>query len=257
MNAPKLRVLEDGTREIERFSPFRRVEHWFAFATFALLILTGFPQKFYDAGWASALTELFGGLDTMRTFHRVAGIAFSIHALLHVGAAVVGLLTHKMRWTLLPLPQDLRDAWQNLRYYLGMAPNPPRLPKFDYRQKFEYVGLIMGGVVMIVTGFFLMYPIIVAQLLPGQFIPAARMMHSSEAVLAFLTIAVWHIYGASLAPEVFPFDKVILSGYMPVEELRHKHRREYDRLFPEGEQSAAPAGEEGKAEPPEKGAKAG
>jgi hypothetical protein len=29
-------------------------------------------------------------------------------------------------------------------------------------------------------------------------------------------------------------DKSIFTGQMPVAELRHHHRREYERLFPEG-----------------------
>lgn len=248
MTSPKLRAREDGSLEIERFSGLRRIEHLIAVLTFVLLVLTGFPQKFYDAGWASSLVELFGGLDTMRTVHRVAGIVFAAHAFLHIAWLAGGLLMHRMRWSMLPIPQDLRDAWQNLRYYLGMERSPPDLPKFDYRQKFEYVGLLLGGAVMIGSGLFLMYPILVASILPGEFIPAARVAHSNEAMLAFLVLLIWHVYGANLAPEVFPFDKTIATGYMPLEELAHRHRREYDRLFPEGPPSLSEVKVEAKVE---------
>ena len=39
---------------------------------------------------------------------------------------------------------------------------PPRFGRFDYRQKFEYWGLIFGSLVMVATGFILYFPIAVA-----------------------------------------------------------------------------------------------
>ena len=32
---------------------------------FTLLALTGFPQKFYDAGWSHAIVSLFGGMERL------------------------------------------------------------------------------------------------------------------------------------------------------------------------------------------------
>ena len=37
-----------------RFSKKQRIEHFVVMTTFVLLALTGFPQKFYEAGWAPA-----------------------------------------------------------------------------------------------------------------------------------------------------------------------------------------------------------
>ncbi len=234
----------DGEILVERFSRVRRIEHTLAIVTFVLLVLTGFPQKFYEADWARWLIGIMGGLDTARTIHRIAGLVFAAHAILHLGAIVVGLFTRRMRLTLLPTPQDLRDAWNNLHYYLGRRKHPPKFPKFDYRQKFEYIGLVLGGLVMISTGLILLYPVAAVSILPGEVIPAARVAHSSEALLALLVLVIWHIYGSSLSPEVFPLDRTIFTGYIPAKELKERHALEYERLFPEEDPLAGDAVDE-------------
>jgi hypothetical protein len=42
---------------------------------------------------------------------------------------------------------------------------------------------------------------------------------------------VWHLYGAHLNPEVFPFDASIFSGKISKDRLRHEHALEYEELF--------------------------
>lgn len=230
----KILKRSDGVVFVQRFSPVRRAEHVLVVVTFAVLVLTGFPQKFYDAAWAAWLLRALGGLDHARFLHRMAGFVFTFHALAHLLAFVVGLVTRRMRPTLVPIPQDLRDAAGSMAWYLGYREHPPRLPKFDYRQKFEYLGMVLGGLVMVASGLILIYPGPTAQWLAGQVIPAARTAHSNEAMLAFLVLVVWHAYGAVFSPEVFPLDRSILTGYLTAEELKERHALEYERLFPPG-----------------------
>ena len=234
MAKPKLFRRPDGTLLVERFTPIRRAEHVFGICVFVLLVLTGFPQRYTDAAWAQALLSLFGGLESTRDIHRVFGFIFAGHGLIHLAAIAIGVITRKMRLSLLPTTRDFRDAWATLRYYLGFRKDKPPLPKFDYRQKFEYIGLVLGGLVMIVSGFILMYPNAVAAIFPGQLIPAAQLAHSNEAMLALLVLVVWHIYSAVFSPEVFPLDTCIFTGYLTAEELEERHEDEFKRLFPAG-----------------------
>ncbi|MCA9555213.1 MAG: cytochrome b/b6 domain-containing protein [Myxococcales bacterium] len=235
MTAPKVKRSPSGELLVERFSTPRRIEHIIAIITFATLVITGLPQKFDGSNLGHWIIGALGGLDHTRYIHRIAGVVFSVHAVAHIMAFVVGLLTRKMRMSLIPVPQDLRDAWQNLMFYLGRVKKPPRLPKFDYRQKFEYIGMVMGGLVMVFSGLILMYPMEIARMLPGETIPAALVAHSSEAVLALLVLVVWHMYSVILSPDVFPLDTSMFTGYMTAEELKHHHRAEYDEVFPDGQ----------------------
>lgn len=230
----KMRRNRDGVLEVERFSAVRRVEHWFAAVTFIMLIVTGFPQMFDHWELGHWILGTMGGLENARWLHRVFGLLFCGHAVLHLGAFVVGTVSGRMRMTMAPTPQDARDAWQMLLYFIGMRKTRPDLPKFDYRQKFEYMGMVLGGLVMVSSGLVLMYPLFVVQWLPGAVIPIAQVMHSSEAMLAFTVLVVWHVYGASLNPEVFPIDKTMFTGYMDVHHLEKLHGREFKTLFPDG-----------------------
>jgi formate dehydrogenase gamma subunit len=232
-----------------RFSKKQRFEHFAVMISFILLSLTGFPQKFPDHGWARGLVSFFGGLDHTRWLHRVSGIVFSLLTVVHIGIAVLLALQKKMKMTLLPNRQDFKDAVTQVRYYLGLTDQPARFDHFDYRQKFEYWGLVMGGLVMIATGLLLYFPMLVARYLPGELIPVAKVMHSNEGLMAFLVVITWHIYNAHLAPGIFPFDKTIFDGKISKERLHHEHALEYDRLYPAPASPNPPAG---RPEPPPK-----
>ncbi|HET6440003.1 MAG TPA: hypothetical protein VFG59_18200, partial [Anaeromyxobacter sp.] len=60
--------------------------------------------------------------------------------------------------------------------------------------------------------------------------PAAKMAHSSEGLMAFLVITIWHIFNVHLNPDAFPFDPAIFTGKIPRERYEHEHPLELARL---------------------------
>jgi len=216
--------------EFVRFSLRQRLEHVSIMSLFSLLALTGFPQKFYDARWAQIVVTLFGGLERLRFAHRAAGFLFAGMTIFHVARVAVEVATGRCRPTLVPARKDFTDAIVTLKFYLGTADRPAAFDRFDYRQKFEYWGLLLGGVLMVVTGLVLYMPLVAVQYLPGEFIPAAKVAHSNEGLMAFLVVLTWHIYNAHLSPDVFPFDTSIFTGRISRHRMEHEHPLELERI---------------------------
>jgi len=60
--------------------------------------------------------------------------------------------------------------------------------------------MLIGSLVMVVTGLILYFPLLFTRLFPGEMIPVAQVAHSNEGLMAFLVVITWHIYNAHLSP---------------------------------------------------------
>ncbi len=221
---------DDGDYVV-RFSFWSRFQHAAVILLFGLLLVTGMPQTWPYADVSRWLIDHMGGIFAVRWVHRAAGVAFSVLVAAHLAVAIAGVLTRRMKPSMLLGKTDFTDAVHNLRYYAGYEQTPPKFGRYDYRQKFEYWGLVFGSLIMVATGFILVFPIPISRLLPAELIPAAKLMHGYEALFAFLIVLIWHMAGAHLTPEAFPMDTSIFTGKVRKDKLRHEHALEYEELF--------------------------
>ncbi len=213
-----------------RFTVSQRIEHVAMMTVFTLLVLTGLPQKYAATDWAQFFAGAVGGVGNLRWVHRLMGWIFSIQMVVHIVELVLFVLRRKGPLSMVPNRRDFTDAVGTLKYYLGLAPHHPPYDRYDYKQKFEYWGMLMGSVVMVITGLVLLFPVAVAAVLPGQTIPVAKVAHSNEGLMAMLVIVVWHIYNAVLSPEVFPLDTAMFTGKISRERMEHEHALELERI---------------------------
>ncbi len=218
-------------RDIVRFSVRQRAEHASVMVLFTVLVITGMPQKYYDAAFSGTLVHLMGGVGATRLIHRVAGVLFALTIVAHLGVAIWQVATRRLsQLAIVPRRQDYLDALATLRWYLGLSKQKPLFDRYDYRQKFEYWGMVAGSMIMVATGVVLLFPVVIGSLLPGQLIPAAQVAHSMEGLMAFLVVIVWHIYNAHLNPDVFPFDWSIFNGKISRHRMIEEHPLELARI---------------------------
>lgn len=215
---------------IKRFGIGRIVEHQANALVFALLVITGLSQRFHEYQVSNWIIRTIGGVDTLRLVHRSSGVLFTLLIVVHVSLGIYGII--KKRWpaSMMVNANDFLNAMENMRYYFGITNHPALCDRYDYKQKFEYWGVIAGGFLMVSTGLILWFPVNVTRFLPGEIIPAAKAAHSNEALLAFLVIVTWHIYNSIFSPEVFPLDTAIFTGKISRERMVHEHPLELARI---------------------------
>jgi formate dehydrogenase gamma subunit len=215
-------------RTYERFSLSDRFQHAIMAVSFVVLAVTGLPQKFiyWNSHYLDDAIDLMGGIETTRIIHRVAATVLMLVTIYHLLAVAHKMLVRRRSLTMLPRYQDLVDALLAVRYNLGLAADRPRTDRYSWEEKLEYWSLVWGTVVMIVTGFMLWNPVATARFLPGEFIPAAQVVHGGEALLAVLAVIVWHFYSVHLRH----LNPSMLTGQMSEQEMEDEHPLELERI---------------------------
>ncbi len=226
--------VENLPAEFVRFTVAQRIQHWLLVVTFGGLLLTGLPQKFNGADISVALINGLGGIDNARALHRVLATVFVLESGWHLADIALATARRRFRSSMLFTLQDFRDAFNMLVYSLGARRERPRFDRYDYRQKFEYWGIVFGAIIMIATGTALWFPTYVTRLLPGELVPAAKEMHSGEALLAMLVVVIWHFYDIALSPMVLPLDTAMITGKISREKLLEEHPLEFERMLRQG-----------------------
>lgn len=220
---------EEKHEDFVRFSLIQRIQHIVLLVSFTGLVLTGVPQKFLTTGWAQTMILAMGGIELTRVIHRGFAIVFAAGAVYHLVGVLVSVARGRFSPSMIPGKKDVVDAITYFRYCFGLESRRPLFDRFDYRQKWEYWGVFLGGVLMISTGLVMMYPAAITRVLPGGLVLAARELHGGEALLAFLVIVTWHLYSAHVNPDRFPGDNTIFTGRMSKERMIEEHPLEYSR----------------------------
>lgn len=201
----------------------RITEHWIHMMAVIILVVTGLSQKLYTLEISRWFILQMGGIDSVRLIHRGVGVLFSLAVVMHIVIAAFGLVVKRWQPSMVITKNDFRSAVHNIRYYLGNEQYPAPGGKYSYTQKFEYWGILTGGLLMIVTGAVLWKPLFFTRFISGEIIPAAKVLHTNEAMVVFIIIVLWHIYNAIFSPEVFPLNTSIFTGRISRERMIYEH----------------------------------
>lgn len=215
-----------GQITYKRFAVSQRIEHAVLIASFTLLAITGLSQKFPLNPVSIWVINLFGGVETARIIHRISAIVFGVQSVIHFAIAGYKLYVQRKAATMLPGIKDVKDAIQLFLYNIGFRKQRPTMGRYNFMEKAEYWALVWGLILMGLTGLMLWNPIATTNLLPGDFIPAAKVAHGLEAILAVLAILLWHFYNVHIKH----WNWSMIRGTLTRHEMEEEHAEELEQI---------------------------
>ena len=211
--------IQEPKKWFVRFTISQRFEHWVFITSFILLGITGMVQRYSDNPISEFIVSLVGGVENLRLIHHIAAIITMLIVIYHIGALGYRIYVNRSRLTMLPIINDVTNVYHAFLYFIGRRKHPPQQGRYTFEEKLEYWAVVWGTMIMAVTGFMMWNPIATTRILPGQYIPAAKVAHSLEAMLAILSILIWHMYQVLIRH----FNKSMYSGKISEDTMLHDH----------------------------------
>lgn len=221
-----------------RFTLLQRWEHAVLIVSTSMLVLTGLPQKYRAAAWSQQILATPERLEIIQQVHHFFAVLLTAEAVFHILWAIFLMSRRRLSSAIFPDWQDFRDAGQMVRYLLFLSKEKPKYRKFNFEQKVTYWFLFFGIGIMIVSGFIIWFPIAFSSIFPGSIIPAAKLAHSTEAIVAVIFVIIWHFYHVHLER----LNLSIFTGWLNQDDMREYHELEYERLSSEPAESSTTGG---------------
>jgi cytochrome b subunit of formate dehydrogenase len=220
------------TKKYLRMTLNERVQHLNLFINFTILVITGFTLKYPEAFGFSSISDVVMGMTYRGLLHRLSGVLVLTLGGYHI---LYLLFTQRGRGILkdmIPQWKDAKDLWETLKnnFFINRPAKKLKMLRFNFREKLEYLGLIWGTIVMTVTGFILWFKTEWLQFFPMWTWNVARAIHFYEAVLATLTIIVWHFYSVIFNPDVYPMSWAWITGDLNEHEMEEEHGLELEKI---------------------------
>jgi formate dehydrogenase gamma subunit len=209
-----------------RFLVSDRVLHLLLLISFSALAVTGLVQKYADAGISVTLIRAMGGIEQTRVFHHTFAVILILTSIAHAVQVGYRVYVQRKSMSMLPTLRDVTDFIAAIKYNAGLSKQKPHFPRFNFMEKVEYWAVVWGTVLMTITGYVLWNPVLITQYLPGEVVPAAKIAHGLEAVLAVLSIITWHAYFV----HVKVFNKSMFTGQLTEHEMAEEHPLELERI---------------------------
>jgi cytochrome b subunit of formate dehydrogenase len=230
----KLMDTHEGRRKLMRFNLHQRFQHWVLVVCFSTLVVTGFPIKFADRAWAAWVIGRLGGLPAARLLHHWTGAILIAGMIYHMGYITLGIIktrrkTGKSLWRvawglpMLPRPQDGKEMLDLLLYASFIKRKRPEGDRFNAEEKFEYIGVFWGTIVLGVTGALMWANAWTSRHTAGRVLTVASLVHTFEAFLALLHVGIVHMASVIFSPGVFPVSRAMFTGNTPAEEIVEGH----------------------------------
>jgi len=213
-----------------RMSLHLRIQHVCFAASVTALAVTGLSLMLGDSDFGRWLVASLGGFHFRGVLHRVAAGGLIACFVYHFGYLIFSSEGRSEFGERLIRRRDLGNFFKAFRHGLRPSSEPPHIGKYSLGQKLHYwlSGLLTGA--MIASGLALWNPTATMAILPAPVVHLLLAVHSNQALLVVVLVVLWHLYDAHLGSGRFPMSAVWLTGRMPVDKLKSRHRDEYERL---------------------------
>jgi cytochrome b subunit of formate dehydrogenase len=114
----------------------------------------------------------------------------------------------------------------------------PALPRWAYWEKFDFWGAVADTLIIGATGMVLWFPNFFCMFLPAVTLNIAKVIHSTQALLATGFVFAIHFFNTHLRPDKFPADMSMLTGLVSEDEMREERPEVWERLEKEGRLAA-------------------
>ncbi len=220
------------TKRYLRMTLNERMQHLNLAVNFTLLVITGFALSYSTAFWVSPITDAPLGMTFRGFLHRLCGVATLFLGGYHLLYLAFTERGRRIAKDMIPGLKDAQDLWETLKnnFFINRPAKALKMPRFNFREKLEYLGLIWGTIVMTVTGFILWFKTEWLKFFPLWAWDVARTVHFYEAVLATLTIIVWHFYSVVFNPDVYPMSWAWITGDLTEHEMEEEHGLELEKI---------------------------
>ena len=237
---PDATLVKYQGKHVRRFSPIWRIAHLTFALSLMVLTVTGMPMFYPDAPWASTIMRVFGGPHTAGLIHRVAAVIFAGVFFWHLIYMAWGIFRNRKTFKILgpnsmvPNLQDGKDMLAMFQWFFGQGPRP-KFDRWTYWEKFDYWAPFWGVTIIGVSGLIMWLPGVFGAFLPGWVFNVAAIFHGEEAFLAVVFLFTVHFFNNHFRPDKFPLEVVMFTGTFSLEEFKHDHGVEYQRLVDSGE----------------------
>ncbi|MBI5418969.1 MAG: cytochrome c3 family protein [Deltaproteobacteria bacterium] len=222
----------------ERMNAPERLQHYLTLTTFFVLVITGFALKYK---WSIPFLSDAANVALRAKGHRVAAVLMVATCVYHVFYVIFTARGRDQFVRMMPVLQDGRDVAGMIRYFAGLDHHKPAFGRYSYVEKAEYLALVWGSIVMIVTGFMLWFQDETLRHIPMWGLDVATIVHYYEAILATLAIFVWHLYYVILNPDVAPMSLTWIDGKISRHHMEHEHGLELREIEDQEKQVGARA----------------
>lgn len=215
---------------VERMTLWQRIEHLVLMVSISLLVLSGLALAYHATALGRLLIRCMGGLEGRYLIHRGAAILLLALGVAHVFALAVSSRRRTDFRDALPTGRDFREAWARLRFRLTGRGQMPKYGRYTPMQKFQYLGIFMGCVLMALSGLVLWFKAEALNAFPKAFFDLVLLVHSEQAQLIFILFILWHVYDVHVAEGNFPMNPSWITGKMREDVFKRQHGATWEAM---------------------------